>query len=379
MTDKFKSLDDVMRSLKKIAKEVSEILQLHRITQDQMVSAALTLTIGPVPGGANSPRIKESDASTHLNEKAIRALRSKYTVVQELFHKKTELEAMESKLRVNFGNQVPQKALREIERLKKDVLAGISDAFSFLAQLAKDHMPRKLELLHKGVLSALQKSILYKSGTSYHYVFEIDGDICFSYYIHLRGLEDEQGKILPEVFLTMTQRLGAEPQTYVGLQHTFTPPSEDLLMKRVKSIKEALRAYATMLELDHFENTLGSLPLDLLLNPKSITKNAFTYGSLVSSLEVDEHSISFTLKRSASDQIDEIASQLFKELNAIQRRTNARLRMSVDRSQPPRVHFKFVPHRDAPPVSPDDLEFLKLRFGVSTEALGRIAKIINLG
>jgi len=379
MTDKFKTLDDVMRVLKRLGNEISDILQLHRLTQDQMVKAAITLTIGPVPGGANSPRIKEGDEAVALNEKSIKALRSKYTVLQELFHKKTELEAMEAKLRVNFSNQLPEKALREIEKLQKTVLAGISEAFQFLSQLADDHMPRKLALLHKGVSAALAKSILYKKGTSYNYVFEVDGDICFAYYIQLRGLEDENGKLFPEIFFTMTQRLGAEPQTYVGIQHHFTPPSEDLLMKRVKSIKEALRAYAAMLELDRFENTLGSLPLDLVLNPKSINKNVFKYGSLVSSLDVDENSITFNLKSTALPKVDEIASQLFKELNAIQRRTNARLRMSVERSKSPRVYFKFVPQKDAPPVLPEDLEFLQLRFGVSQEALGRIAKIINIG
>lgn len=379
MTDKLNSIDDVMRALKKIDTSVNEILELHRLTQEQMVKAALTLTIGPVPGGANSPRIRDGGEDSKINDKALRALRSKYTVVQELFHKKTELEAMEAKLRVNFGNQTPQKAIREIERLQKQVLAGISEAFNFLSTLANEHMPRKLELLHKAILSSLQKSVLYKKGISYSYVFEVEGDICFAYYIHLTGLEDENGKRFPEIFFTMTQRLGAEPQTYVGLQHHFTPPSEDLMMKRVKSVKEALRAYAAMLELDHFENTLGSLPLELLLNPKSITKNIFSYAAKIESLDIDEHSITFNLRRSAKLDIDEIASQLFKELNVIQRRTNARLRMSVERADPPKVYFKFVPQQDAPPVSADDLEFLKLRFGVDQEALARIAKIINVG
>lgn len=379
MPSNLKNIDDVMRKLKKLGERVSEVLTLHRTTQTNMVTANMHLEINySDPHGRKSPDIKDGDSSK-INDKNVKLLRQKYAVVQELFHTKTELEAMESILKVNFKNTTPDKALREIEKLKRDVLAGISEAFAFLQKLSEDHMPRKLALLSKGVMQAVEKSLLYQKGRIYNYVFEVNGELCFAYYIHLNHLEDEDGKVFPEIFLTMTMRMGAEPTTFVGLQHHFTPPSEDLLMKRVKSIKEALHAYATLLELDSFDNTLGSLPLDAVLNPKSIVKNLFSYAGFVNSLDVDEHAITFNLKKAAIDKISEIASQLLKEMGALQRSTNARLRMSVDRGKSPRIYFKFVRQKDGPLVKADDLDFLKMRFGVSDDALGKIAKVINLG
>lgn len=378
MPQKTPTLDDVMRSLKKLSQKVSEVLQLHRITQDQMVTAGMHLEIRMDDSPKNSPRVREGD-SDKVNIKNMKALREKYSVLRELFHTKTELESMEASLRVNFAKDVPEKALRELEKLKKDVLRGITEAFSFLRDVASEHTPRKLELLAKGVSSAVEKSILYKKGTLFNYVFEVEGELCFTYYLQLQGVEDENGKVFPELFLTMTQRLGANPGFFVGLQHHFTPPSEDLLMKRVKNIKDALNAFSTLLELDSFENTLGSLPLDILLNPKSIVKDLFSYKDQIRSLDVDEHSITFNLKSTADDKVSEIASQLYKELNAVQRRTNARLRMSVERGKQPKVYFKFVPAKGSPAVRPEDLEFMKLRFGVSDDSLSKITRIINLG
>ena len=371
------SLDDVMRSLKKLTKKVAEVLQLHRVTQDQMVTAGMILEIRS-EDSKNSPRVRDGD-SEKVNIKNMNALRSKYKVLQELFHTKTELEAMDASLRVNFAKDLPEKALKELEKLKREVLKGINEAFSFLRDVASEHMPRKLELLSKGVRSAVEKSLMYKKGVLYHYVFEVEGDLCFTYYLQLVGVEDEKGKVFPEVFLTMTQRLGPNPGFYVGLQHHFTPPSEDLLMKKVKDIKSALAAFSTLLELDSFDNTLGSLPLDVLLNPKSIVKDLFSYKAMISSLDIDEHSITFNLKSTAEDKVGDIASQLYKELNAVQRRSNARLRMSVERGKHPKVLFKFVPSKEAPPIQPTDLEFLKLRFGVDDESLVKITRILNLG
>lgn len=380
MLPDFKSLDDVTRLLKKLGRRVSEAIELLQINKEQMVEAAFHLQITPDSVGAGPRSVSiDTEKAEVIRIKNMNALRSKYGVLRELFQAKIELDAMETKLKVNFSKQKPERAMAEVARMRKTVMDGISEAFAFLQSLAKKHMPRKLDLLCKGIVSSVEKSLLYKKGVVYSYVFEDDGALCFTNYLHLTGLEDESGRVFPELFITLTYRTGQDAATFVGVQHQFTPPSSDLLMKRVKSIKEALNAIATLLELDSFENTLGSLPLDVLLSPKSITKNLFSYASQVASLDVDEHSIVFNMKSTASENIAEIASQLYKELNAIQRRTNARLRMSIQRDAKPKIYFKFVPMKNAPPVSPEDLEFMELRFGVSKAELTKIARIINIG
>jgi len=382
--DKNLSPEEILRELRKMSTRVKEVLRLHQITRDQLsvVASSMFLEIRDRTQTKDSPSIQVRDAD-FVRIKSIDKLRKNYVVLRELFETKTELESMQAKLRVGFSRNksvTADKAIKEIETLKKDVLAGISEAFSFIGGLAKDHMPEKLRLFVQGICSSVEKSIIYESSTIYSYVFEVEGDICFTTYLHLKNLEDETGKIFPEMFLTMTFRTGNSSGMFVGIQHHFTPPSEDLLMKKVKSIKDALTAYSMLLELDDFSNTVGSLPLNVLLSPKSLVKEMFSYGIHVKSLEVDDHTVTFNLKSSGVAILPEITAQLYRELNSIQRRTNAKLRMSSRKAKnSASVSFRFVTDKGSPPIDSTDLQFMKDRFNLEDAAILKIVRVINTG
>lgn len=377
---KTNSLDDVFKAIKKISVRVTELINLSRMTRDQMrVVAGVMFEIRDDSAPKQSPEVNTSPASV-VRIRSIEKLRKNYSVLRDLFETKNELDAMESKLRTSRHMKDVDRAVSEIQRIRSEVLSGISEAFSFIAELAKSHMPAKMDTFSRAISAAVEKSIIYREAKMYSYIFEADGDLCFTVYLHLIHAEDESGKIFPELFLTMTYRTGATPQMYVGIQHHFTPPSADLLMKKVKSVKDALQSYNHLLELDSFDNTFGSLPLDVLLSPKSIVKDAFSFSDKVRSIEVGENEIIFHTKSNALPVLHEMTAQLYKELNSVQRRSNAKLRMSVRKARSSaEIAFRFVVPSNAPPVDATDLEFLKDRFNVDESSLKKIAQIINIG
>ena len=373
------SLDEVFRSLKKISTRITELLQLNREVQKQM-TASMMLEIKDSTSPKSSPGIDVNKAQI-IQVKSLDKLRKNYGVLNDLFDTKNELEAMEATLRTTkFSTASPDRALSEIAKMKKDVFVGISDAFAFITSLAKKHLPPKLEAFSRGVCSSVEKSLLYQEARVFTYLFEEGGDLYFTVYLQLRNAEDETGRIFPEIFLTMTYRVGADPQMFVGIQHHFKPPSADLLMKKVSSIKEALSAYSHLLELDDFSNTLGSLPIAVLLNPKSIVKDLFSVNEHIRSIEVEEMEISFHTKSSALPVLDHVVAQLFLELNSIQRRKNAKLRRSVRKSNnSATITFRFVMPNNAAPVDATDLDFLKDRFHLNDSSVKKIVRVINVG
>jgi hypothetical protein len=78
--------------------------------------------------------------------------------------------------------------------------------------------------------------------------------------------------------------------------------------------------------------------------------------------------------------MDEITSQLFKELNSVRRKSNAKLRMAARKSKNgATVSFRFVSASNAPPVDSNDLGFLKDRFNMSDATLLKVVRMINTG
>lgn len=374
------SLDDVTRNLKKLSTRVRELLKLQTNLENQLAVHASGMFLEITPTAVkDSPPLDVSKAD-QVKIKNIDKLRKNYTVLKELFAAKTELEVMEIKLKTTFRDKKPEKALNEIGALKKEVSEGITRAFSFISDLAKSHIPPVLEKFSNGISSALSKSILYKEGRVFTYVFENEGDLLFTIYHLLKNVEDDKGRLFPELYLTATYRTGNEPQMFVGIQHNFAPPSKDLLMKKVKNLKDALLAYNHLLELDDVSNTLGNLPLQVLLDPKTISRDRFSFRDQVSKISIDEREIVFHLRSTAVDNLDVITAQLFKELNVLQRSKNAKLRMSPRKTKNGAlVAFRFVMSDNSPPVNESDLEFLKDRFNIDQDTLKNVVRVINLG
>lgn len=382
LADSFSSIDDVNRAVKKVSERISELLDLQKKTEKQLATVSASFTFEIDVGDKKSPSIHLQPETFKVTN--LKKMRENYAVVQELYETRNALDAMEAKIATSFkGKGSPEKALAELAKLKRQVDEGLGAAFSFLATLAQKHMPEKVANFTKTVAAILERSVVYESASLYSYIFEVEGDIAFSNYIRLVGLEDDKQKHFPEMFICCTYRSGKEPSMWIAIQHAFAPPSDDLLVKKVETPKDAVRALNLLLELDSFENSLGSLPMNVVLKPSSIKHDMFSYAGFIKEVEVDEHEIRFKLRpRARQDGMtDKIVAQLYKEMNSIQKRTNAKLRVSVrkDDKAGDTVQFYFVAQRNAPPVSAEDLSFLKDRFNVNQDTVNKVVKVINQG
>jgi hypothetical protein len=174
------------------------------------------------------------------------------------------------------------------------------------------------------------------------------------------------------------------PGFYLTTMNEFVPPSDQLLMKKVSTVKEAIHAMSVLLRLDNFTSSLGSLPIALLLKERTIgiDRQLFMYQQYIKSIEINEDQVLFVLKPEITEknQADKIIGQIWKDFQALVRKTNCKMRMAIKKG--PKsflLTFFFVTATDAPLADKEDLDFLKDRFNLSDTTLNNIIRTINQG
>ena len=374
--------EDLLKTLRSISDRVTELLSRQKNVERQLASVTLEIDVGQSPKG--SPRLDKLKPES-VKISSLKELRSNYSVLSELYSTLTVLESTQAKIQTGLAKSAdinPAKALAEVERLKNQVKVGIKSALNFLASLSDQHHPKALSKFAEIVQNALSQNLSYEEIGMRSFVFEAEGALCFSDYIRLGGLTDEDGDYKPEVFVVLTYKTGEKPQVFVCVLTSFQMPGEDLLAKKVSSVRETLSALSLLLGLEKISNTMSTLPVSTVVAPKSIDKSLFSYENYISKIEADEDQISFTLKQTVKERnlVDTISSKIFREFSTLLRKSNARLRMSISKAQRAFViKFFFVTSNDAPLVSPEDVQFLADRFNLSDSALNKIVQVINVG
>lgn len=375
-------VEDFLKTLRTIADQVNELLGRQRTVERQLASVTLEVDLGVDNKG--SPRMDKLKPES-IKVSSLKELRSNYSVLRDLFDTLTVLESMEAKLQTGLSKSAdinPAKAMAELTRLKTQVKTGIKSALAFLSQLSGQHHPKALEKFASMVMNALSANIQYEEIGMRSFVFEAEGALCFSDYIRLGGVTDEDGEYKPEVYVVLTYKTGQKPEVFVAALTSFQPPSEDLLAKRVASIKDTLSALSMLLALEKVSNTMATIPVSMVLKPESISKGLFSYEKYISKITADENQVTFTLKTTVKDRsmVDQVSAQVFKEFSKIIRKTNARLRMSVSKAAKAfLIQFFFVTTSDGPLVDLEDMRFLADRFNLDETSLAKIVQVINVG
>lgn len=383
LAENFRSVEDAVRAIDKINENVSDLLNLQKQYQKQVATANLVLEVN-LPSVKTSPSV-DTHGLDKIKVSSMEKLRKNYAVVQDLWGTRTSLDAMESKIRTSFAGKSidSSKAIAELAKLKKRVDVGLQEAFTFLRDLASKHVPQSFEQFTTAVCKILEKSIAYQKATLYTYLYEVDGDPVFSTYIQLQSVTDEDETYFPNLFVVTSLRTGTTaPGLYLSTMQEFVPPNDQLLIKKVKTVKEAIGAMNLLLSLDNFSSSLGSLPITLLLKERSIQRELFLYQQYIKSIEVKEEQIVFILKPEVTEknQADAIIGQIFKDFQSLVRKTNCKLRMAIKKG--PKsfyLTFFFVPATGSSEADASDVEFLKERFNLSDSTMTNIIRTINLG
>jgi hypothetical protein len=376
------SPDDFLKRIRNLGEQVDDILSMQSLTQRQLL-ASMVLEVN-LPDIKNSPKLDKLQPES-LGVQSLPKLRKNYAVLQDLYDTLLVVESLEAKIKTGVrrsGDINTDKAFAQTEILKKKIKQGIDNALSFLEGLAKQRHPKALAKFATIVQEALSKSLNYQDIKMRSYVFEEDGVICYSDYIRLQTVIDERENSHPQVFIALTYKTGPKPSVYVAVMKQFEVPGKNTLLRPVKTIQETMHAISMLLDMDGIENSMGSLPVALLTKPGSITKDLFSFESYISTVAVDEHSVVFNLKATVTDRalIDKISAKVFKELQSIVRKSNARLRMTTKKvGRTYALSFYFVTANDTPLVDRSDVKFLQDRFNIDDGTLDKIVNVMNVG
>ncbi len=152
----------------------------------------------------------------------------------------------------------------------------------------------------------------------------------------------------------------------------------------VGSVGEAAKAISDMLEIENFSSALGVVPLALQLkvDPARLSSEMFSYRDLIDKVTVDEQTIAFKLRPEADspEMVKAVSYQIYKELKELLKTKQVRLTMKYSKKDgSDLVIFNIVQTAKGGELNTFDLEFLRDKFGLSSQALKKIAAIINQG
>jgi hypothetical protein len=375
--------EDFLKRIRKLSEQVQEIMSLQGLIERQLATASMVFQID-APDIKNSPKLDK--LKTDIVSVGTPALKKNYGILKDLSDTLLLISSLESKL--NSGGLAkskdvnPQKAAAELEKLREQVRRGMAKTLAFIEGLAAKSRPKPLEKFTQLVQNAVSAHLAYETVSLKSYVFEADASLCYSDYLRLQGVTDDKGVYHPDLYFVLTYKTGLRPQVFVAVLSKFEIPSDNVLTREVKGLEQTLAAISILLDLENVDNAIGSLPIAMITDPTALKKEFFSYENFISTIVVGESSLTFNLKASVSDRavVDKVSSRIFKELQTIVRRTNARLRMQLKKvGKTFALTFHFVTANDAPLVSKDDVSFLQKRFNLDDRSLDKIVQIMNVG
>jgi hypothetical protein len=396
------SPEEASRMLRKLAQAVQELISVDTVIKRQLArvvkaaSGDVVFEIRTAPGSSSggkafsSPTPKETP---RLKVENMEQLRKASAVGRQLYETRADLIATKSRLRTQldgFPKEQIDRCIRAIDEMLKSVNAKMTDHFAFLSGLAKSHLPEAVGKFTEAVHSILETGVDYESAEADSYLFEEDGDICIAHYIQLRGMVDEEGTSFPRMFVVVTYRSGTSESSgyYLSVLTEFSPPTSDLFVKRVSTAKEVAAGLNQLLELDKFQNSIGSLPVKLMLSSEQVKPAAFgeDLKKVLRAIKLEDKEVIFVTTFRDKTKANQVATKLFPLFRTmIKNKEKVKLRMRVlavpegeKYEGAMAVHF-YLRMPTGIPVEESDLEFLKLRFNLSDEALKRIVREINRG
>lgn len=378
----YRYVEEFMKDLVKLGEQIQDAYQLFRNSKKALSASLFTINQEDMK---DSPKIKPTTV-VKLKPSELKALQDNYAYTRQLYDSLQTLDTMHSKMLASFprDSREARNAAAHVESMRKDVLNKLNETFTFLRDLGNSHAPQEFTRFVAGVCQVLERSIQYETSDTWLYMFDADGEIAFTEYIELNGLVSETGEEMSKLFIAVSYTNSVEhgPQFYLATMNNFEPPSSDLLRKKVADIKAAIRGINTLLDLDGFANSVGALPLDLLLKPGSIPKTLFEYQARIKSIDITPDGlVQFYLKPTVKDrkEVDEITRQLYLDMKGITKISkNNKLSVTPSKTDTGWVIKFFIQRRDNEAfVQEEDLDFLKSRFKLSDADVKRAVKTLN--
>lgn len=398
---KFRYFDDIKRFLDKMNAEID--LSGKLLTQQQKllasvfkaavpVNASMVFNVTPTDPAEQRKTLRQhkrkiDPSLTKVVVPNMKKLQSQYSMAEDLYAKHKAVESVETTLSLSFPDRRGEQynaTIAQIGQMKAKIADQLKICFSFLNEVAEQHVPKSFTQYTQAIADLISEHVIFKESHSFLYVsVSPQGDLVFTSYLMLQDVANDEGEIAPHLYISVQWVVSGEPKVTVELNHEYEVPNKLLGSgEEVGSVGEAIKAISDMLEIENFSSALGVVPLALQLkvDPTSLNPNLFSYRDFISKVIVDERTISFKLRKEASspETVTEISAQLYKELKALLKTKNVRLTMKQNKVAGVYVvTFVIVKVAEGGELTNYDVEFLRDKFGLTNQALRKIANIIN--
>jgi hypothetical protein len=401
MDKTFRSLPEIQRHLKDIQERVRDAVALLRSFERKFTTASAnqlrtdalsaTFTIkhntGETDGQPSSMRIV-MDKVKKVVIPDVKTLTKNFDLADQLDGALFELQQMETVVKQNFaGVHNSDKLLAEIRRTFKVTEQQWTDALKFLQNVASAHVPKEFSKFVQSVIDQIQAQLGVRKNENTLYVrINKTGNFEFTYYVRLVDITDDRGFVHPQQFLVFTCELvpSHEKNTvnavyYLNVIREFQTPGHVGLGQMIQSVDDATKIVGHLLDLDNIDNSLGTLPITV--DPSKISKDQFEYGRIIQSFSVDYSSISFVFISKASEKmVREAMQSLYYELSrGMFRNMKGKLKMRGPFKELGqwKVTYTVTGFVGEGMISTDDLDFLRVRLGVSEDKLKQLVRVVN--
>lgn len=397
----FRYMQDAQRFINEMNKEVDQSRQLLK-KQQQMIGASLaglrvsaaTMIFDLTPSSGKEQRSlirqmkhKIDPDLTQVVVPNMKKLQSQYNLAEDFYEKLRGIEQAETQVQMTFHNRRGpeyEALMRQFQVLKEKVQNALKECLEFLSDVAHKHVPKTFQEYVDKVAALVNEHVIFRDSQTFMYV-SVDpvGNLVFTAYLMLQDVANDEGQVAPHLYISIQWVVSKESTVSVDLNHEYEVPNKLLGQGEVVgSVGEAVKAIATLLDLENYSSALGVVPLAIQMNvdPTTIHPNMFEYRDVISKIQVDEHTISFKLRQELNkpEAITEIGAQIYKELKALMKTRNVRLTMKTEKEGRATVlRFNIVRISEGGEMSEYDLEFLRDKFGLNQTQLRKIANIIN--
>lgn len=400
---KFRYAEDFLRYLDELGREVDDIGELVKQRQRQLASliskasevrASLVFDVSPSDPADQRKTIRRLKTRIDpdiqkVEVPNIKKLQSQYNLAEELHEKYKTVESMETQLGLQFSDRRGETytaTINALAAMKAKIADHLKTCLQFLNDVADKHVPKQFKKYVEAVTALVDEYVIFKDSSSFMYASVTpEGDLVFTAYLVLLDAINDEGEIAPHLYLSIQWVVSDTPSIRVDLNHEYDVPNKLLGSgELVGSVGEAAKAISDMLEIENFSSALGVVPLALQLkvDPARLSSEMFSYRDLIEKVTVDEQTIAFKLRPQADspEMVKAVSYQIYKELKELLKTKSVRLTMKYSKKDGSDVIvFNIVQTAKGGELNTYDLEFLRDKFGLSSQALKRIANIINQG
>ncbi len=395
---KFRSLQEVKRYLEQQTLQLKEDfalvdnslkqLQAMAVRANKMVKA-LEIKVMDISGDGKPKKRRTIDTEFPVVKVPNKdVLQKNYREAEKLSQQYKALVQNETEVKMTFRDATNANfigLMSQFTKLKSDIENKLRQLFKALNEVAEGHAPKEYKAFVKGLADELNEHqhIECDGLSSFTYVgLTKTDDLIFAGYIVLKNAVSDEGKLVPHLYITVRWVVSGDDAGTVAIyvEHDFVEPGLLTGGLVVQNLRDAVKAITNQLALEGFSSQIGNLPVNMQLkDPSRLNRDALNPRGLVKSIKVEEDTITFNLTHSDPKIIDEIAGQLYTELKSMLRnKRTAKLRMRIG-SNKDFIQF-FISNLDQTTgITPHDLEFLQDKYGLSDQALRRVANEINNG